>query len=251
MKELAHYSPEPPKDPTPPQTPSTGSGSTEVIFNAFSPSDIRPRGNQPTASSSKESPSSASASSSGNASKATTSSAKSSPCRRLMDSHDAMSDILSSVMQDAEGVQLNVKVYMKDKVYDQFNDGVVIIEGHIKDPTGSGRTGQTASAPANQAASPAQAPPPAQVAPPDRAGPSTTPGDASASGEATGDTAAAAAPSDTPGDAPEPEQTVAGATTAPKATGKRKADEVSELRSNPRPRRMQKKTVNHGMLYPY
>ena len=280
MDDLEPYSADGPATPTPqrPQAPSTGPSKPAFRFRDPSPvSDFGSSDSQSNTFSSSD-PSSSSPEEheeeeeeDADGSETDTPSASPTTRRRPMDGHKAITKIFSSVMVDGDGKLRDMDKYMEDKLYDQFNDGVVVIEGHIKNPTGSGKSGsgksgsgksgtsktgggkaaagggKTASTPLNQAGPSNQAAPPEQIAP------STTPGDASTSAEVIGDAPTAAAQPDTPGDAPLPGGTAAvdGAATAPTAAGKRKADEVPDLRSNPRPRRIQKKTVNHGMLYPY
>ena len=140
-----------------------------------------------------------------------------------MDRHKAIVNIFSSVMKANGGGDLDLTHYMDDKLYDQFDDNIVPVEGHIKNRSGSKATTGDAS------------------------------GKASKSGEAADDAPAPASPSSTPGDVTDPEEAAGGATTATRAAGKRKADEVSEPQDDPRPRRKArttKKTVNHGMLCP-
>ncbi|KIP03556.1 hypothetical protein PHLGIDRAFT_121484, partial [Phlebiopsis gigantea 11061_1 CR5-6] len=136
MAALTPYLAVAPRPSPPQQTPSSGSSSPGVYMKLRSAAaNVQSTVSRSTASSSSRKSSAArSASSSGNASCTGTLSSVPASCR-TMDDHTAIQKIFFSVLQDAERRPLNVKKYMHDKVYDQFNDNVVILEGHIKDPS--------------------------------------------------------------------------------------------------------------------
>ncbi|KIP07380.1 hypothetical protein PHLGIDRAFT_118149, partial [Phlebiopsis gigantea 11061_1 CR5-6] len=144
MAALTPYLPVPPapKPSTPQRTPSSGSSSSEVYMEAYALAGIQsPISRLPTAST--KSSASRSSSSSRNASGTDTSSGVPASCRTL-DDHTAIRNIFLAVLKDADGRSLGVKKYLRDKLYDQFNDNVVIVQTHIKNPSsGSDLTGST------------------------------------------------------------------------------------------------------------